>query len=110
HYLPVGVNCQVFDPARANPNEVRRQFGLPSKVIIGYLGYLGMVGNRFAGEPLLEVAPELVRDHEVHFFVVGFGPALPLFKEQAAKRGLEKHFTFSGFVESELLPSCLAAM
>ena len=109
-YLPVGVDCQVFDPACADPEEVRRRYHLPAKTIIGYLGYLGIVQGRFAGELLVEIAPQLVRQTDTHFLIVGFGPALELFKLRVAQLSLTEHFTFTGFVADELLPSCVAAM
>lgn len=109
-YLPVGVDCRLFDPTRADALETRRRFHLPSKTIIGYLGYLGIWDRRFAGEQLVEIAPQLLEQADAHFLVVGFGPALSLFRERVAKIGLTKHFTFTDFVADELLPSCLAAM
>lgn len=109
-YLPVGVDCRVFDPARGDANQVRQQFQLPPKTIIGYLGYLGMWEGKFAGEPLLSVAPQLMRQYDPHFLIVGFGPALGLFRERVKELGLAESFTFTGRVPDELLPSCLAAM
>jgi glycosyltransferase involved in cell wall biosynthesis len=109
-YLPVGVDCRVFDPARADARKVRQEFHLPAKTIIGYLGYLASVKGKFAGEPLVDIAPRLLAQHDAHFLIVGFGPALNLFKQRVRNRGLSDHFTFTGFVPDELLPSCLAAM
>jgi glycosyltransferase involved in cell wall biosynthesis len=109
-YLPVGVNCSNFDPQTALPDSVRRRFGLPPKTIIGYLGYLGVVNNRVAGELLLEVAQRLLQTVDVHFFVVGFGPGLTRWREIVESRGITRHFTFSGFVEDEIVPHCISAM
>jgi glycosyltransferase involved in cell wall biosynthesis len=109
-YLPVGVDCQTFDPARGDVERVRRRFDLPSKTIVGYLGYLGIFEGRFAGELLAEIAPELLQKTDVHFLIVGFGPALELFKLRVSELGVAEHFTFTGFVADELLPSCVAAM
>jgi glycosyltransferase involved in cell wall biosynthesis len=109
-YLPVGVDCRTFDPIRIDGEEARREFSLPSKTIIGYLGYLGIVSGRFAGELLIEIAAELLKRADVHFLIVGFGPALELFRNRVRELGLAQHFTLTGFVSDELLPSCLAAM
>jgi glycosyltransferase involved in cell wall biosynthesis len=109
-YLPVGVDCRTFDPARAAPGRVRARFGLPACTIVGYLGYLGFWKGRFAGEVLLEAAPRVAREHDVHFLVVGFGPALGQWKERVRALGLEGRFTFTGWVEDALVPDCLAAM
>jgi glycosyltransferase involved in cell wall biosynthesis len=110
HYLPVGVDCEFFDPARAKPEAARTRFGLPLKTIIGYLGSLGIWEGRFAGQPLTEVAPALVRQHEVHFLIVGSGPAKETFVARVHELGLAAYFTFTGYVESSWLPHCLAAM
>jgi glycosyltransferase involved in cell wall biosynthesis len=109
-YLPVGVDCRVFDPARANAAQARQKYQLPPKTIVGYLGYLGFWEGRFAGEPLVEIGPALLKRHPVHFFIVGFGPALSLWKKRVAELGLEDHYTFSGHVADQWLPDCLAAM
>jgi len=110
HYLPVGVNCATFDPARVSAEPVRQRFALPNKTIVGYLGYLGMVHGRVAGQPLVEIARRLVDSADVHFFVVGFGPGLEVLKQMAANAGVADHFTFSGYVANELVPHCIAAM
>lgn len=109
-YMPVGVNCQFFAPACADPDQVIQKFNLPKKTIVGYLGYLGIRGSSFAGQPLLDIAPELLKHHNVHFLIVGFGEALPLFKQRVNDLNLSDHFTFTGFVDDELLPHCIAAM
>src|SRR5262249_3170465 len=109
-YLPVGVDCCTFNPTKADPERVRRDFALPQKTIIGYLGFLGMWGGRFAGQPLVEIAPALLRRHAAPFLIVGSGPALPVFKQYVADLGVEANFTFTGFVPDDVLPSCLAAM
>jgi glycosyltransferase involved in cell wall biosynthesis len=109
-YLPVGVDCRVFDPARTNAERVRQGFHLPEKTIIGYLGYLGIWEGKFAGEPLAEIAESLIAQHDVHFLIVGFGPALELFRQRVIELGVAEHFTFTGFVPDDLVPDCLAAM
>lgn len=109
-YLPVGVDCRVFDPALAVPEQVRRQFQLPDKTIIGYLGYLGIVGDGFAGQPLVEMASRFLEEHDAHFLIVGFGPGMVPFKKRIAELGVAEHFTFTGFVPDELVPSCIAIM
>jgi len=109
-YLPVGVDCCFFDPAKANPDAARQRYRLGESVVIGYLGYLGSWRGRFAGEPLVEIAPLLLARRPVHFLVVGSGPAEERFRQRVAEMGLDKHFTLTGYVEAEWLPHCLAAM
>jgi glycosyltransferase involved in cell wall biosynthesis len=109
-YLPVGVNCKIFDPALAEPNEIRQRFNLPNKLIVGYLGYIGVCDGSFAGEPITEIATDLLRQNNVHFLIVGFGKGLPVFQERIKQLGLESHFTFTGYVADEILPSCISVM
>jgi glycosyltransferase involved in cell wall biosynthesis len=117
-YLPVGVDCRFFNPVSANGERVRQKFKLPDKIIIGYLGYIGIgylgsLGSRaacFAGQPLIEVARELLRQCDVHFLIVGFGPGLNRFKERVTAVGLDNHFTFTGRQPPDALPDLLAAM
>jgi glycosyltransferase involved in cell wall biosynthesis len=109
-YLPVGVNCQIFDPAIAQPSLVRQRFNLPDKTIIGYLGYIGIRGDSFAGKPIVDMAAEVLRNQDVHFLIVGFGEGLTVFQSQIEQLGLFDRFTFTGYVEDELIPHCIAAM
>lgn len=109
-YLPVGVDCQIFDPSKAKPEKVRQQFRLPEKTIVGYLGYLGIYGNSYAGQPLVEMAPKLLAECDTHFLIVGFGPGMAPFKKRIEELGVADHFTFTGFVADEMVPSCVAAM
>jgi glycosyltransferase involved in cell wall biosynthesis len=110
HYLPVGVDCEAFDPAKADRSDMRRRFGFSeSEIVIGFLGYLGIWNDRFAGETLLEAAP-LLSNPSLRFLIIGSGPALPKWKEMVRKLDLEKRFLFAGFVEQADLASAIAAM
>lgn len=109
-YMPVGVDCQTFAPARANRQKIIEKFHLPQKTIVGYLGYLGVKGKSFAGQPILEIAPELLKRHDVHFLIVGFGEALSLWQQKVKELNLSEHFTLTGYVDDEILPDCIAAM
>jgi glycosyltransferase involved in cell wall biosynthesis len=110
-YLPVGVDCEEFSPQKANPALAKRTYGVPDgRVIIGYLGRLGITNERYAGQVLLEAASGITAKVDAHFLIVGDGPALPAFRRDATAAGLQDRFTFTGFVPQELLPSCIAAM
>lgn len=109
-YLPVGVDCRIFDPARGDAGRIRARYALPGKPIVGYLGYLGAMHGRFAGEILLDAATEILKRHDAHFLIVGFGPALDAWKERVAQLNLSAHVTFTGYVQDEDVPHCIAAM
>lgn len=110
HYLPVGVDCAVFDPALARPDRVREKYRLPAGPIVGYLGYLASWEGKFAGQPLAEVAASVAARCPAHFLIVGFGPALETFRARVAEAGVADRFTFTGYVPDAWLPDCLAAM
>jgi glycosyltransferase involved in cell wall biosynthesis len=110
HYLPVGVDCAVFDPRQARPDRVREKYRLPQGPIIGYLGYLASWEGKFAGQPLAEVSPGVASRSSAHFLIVGFGPALETFRARVADLGVADRFTFTGYVPDDWLPDCLAAM
>lgn len=109
HYLPVGVDCDVFDPSRTDRAGMRRKFGFADDdVVIGYLGYLGAWQNRFAGEALLEAAPFL-NDSLIRFLIIGDGPAMPRWREMVRRFDFEKRFVFAGFVPQAELSSAIMA-
>ncbi len=110
HYLPVGVDCATFDPAKARPERVREKYRLPAGPIVGYLGYLASWEGKFAGQPLAQVAARVAARSSAHFLIVGFGPALETFQARVAAEGLAGRFTFTGYVPDDWLPDCLAAM
>lgn len=110
HYLPVGVDCAAFDPARARPDRVREKYRLPAGPVVGYLGYLASWEGKFAGQPLAEIAAQVAARTSVHFLIVGFGPALETFRARVTEAGVADRFTFTGYVPDEWLPDCLSAM
>jgi glycosyltransferase involved in cell wall biosynthesis len=109
HYLPVGVDCEAFNPLKADRAGMRRRFGFSEDdIVIGYLGYLGIWNNRFAGETLLEAMP-LLGNSSLRFLIIGDGPALSKWKEAVRKFNFEKRFVFAGFIEQAHLSSAIAA-
>lgn len=110
-YLPVGVNCAEFSPHNSDAAVAKQRYGIPlDKLVIGYLGRLGITAARYAGQVLLEAAPGITAALDVHFLIVGEGPALSVFRQAANALGLAHRFTFTGFVPQAILPSCIAAM
>jgi glycosyltransferase involved in cell wall biosynthesis len=110
-YLPVGVNCDDFSPQAADAGLAKRAYGVPKgKLVVGYLGRLGITHERYAGQVLLEAAPAIAAHANVHFLIVGDGPALPAFRQDVRALGLQERFTFTGFVPQDMLANCIAAM
>lgn len=110
-YLPVGVDCGHYSPENAESGVVRRRLGISAAAtVIGYLGYIAGVAGRFAGQPLIEAASKLKDHPNLHFLIVGFGPALADFRDEVSRRGLTSAFTFAGYIPPERLPGFLGAM
>ncbi len=110
-YLPVGVDCRHYSPANGKPGILRSQLGISQDVIVvGYVGYVAGAAGRFAGQPLVEAASKTTGRRDLHFLIVGFGPALSSFKAEVSRRGLDSEFTFAGYVPPEELPGFLGVM
>lgn len=107
HYLPVGVDCDFFDPAKVDREATRREFGIKAgEVVLGYLGYLGKWGGRFAGETLLEALP-LAKNR---LLLIGSGPAMEDWKRKAGELGVSERIIFAGYVPQDRLPSAISAV
>jgi glycosyltransferase involved in cell wall biosynthesis len=110
HYLPVGVDTTVFDPLRINPTALREKLHLPRKTIVGYLGYIAFFDGKVAGQLLLDSASNILRNSDVHFLIVGFGPGLDYWKSRTKQMGIAESFTFTGYVNEADVPACIALM
>lgn len=110
HYLPVGADCSFFNPDKFDGQSIKSKYKIPAKPVIGYLGYIGLVAGRYAGQCLAEVAPYILANYDAHFLIVGFGPGLKSFQQQVAEYRIANHFTFTGHIPHEALPDYLAAM
>lgn len=63
------------------------------------MGYVGVIGQQEGMDLLVEAAHHLVhdlREDDVHFVIVGFGPELETVKADVAEKGLQSYFTFTG--------------
>lgn len=68
------------------------------------IGYVGVIGQQEGMDLLVAAADHLIRElghADVHFTIVGFGPHLPVVKDDVAARGLEPWFTFTGALYGE---------
>lgn len=112
HYLPVGVDCQHYRPENGLIEDVRAIYALPAdSVVIGYLGYIGLVAGRAAGQVLVECAPAVIRrEKRAHFLIVGYGPGLETLRQLVAQNKMEVYFTFTGYIPATRLPSFIASM
>lgn len=70
------------------------------------IGYVGVIGQQEGLDLLVASAEHLVRDmgrRDVHFGIVGGGPALEEIQAEVAQRGLQDYFTFTGRASDDLL-------
>jgi glycosyltransferase involved in cell wall biosynthesis len=70
------------------------------------IGYVGVIGQQEGLDLLVETAAHLTGPmgrRDVHFGIVGGGPALAEVQEAVRKRGLESYFTFTGRASNDLL-------
>jgi len=70
------------------------------------VGYVGVIGQQEGLDLLVAAAEHLVRGlgrTDVHFGIVGGGPALAEVQAEVAARGLQAHFTFTGRAPDDLL-------
>jgi glycosyltransferase involved in cell wall biosynthesis len=70
------------------------------------VGYVGVIGQQEGLDLLVDAAGHLVRTmrrEDVHFGIVGGGPALEEIRAEVAARGLDPFFTFTGRAPDDLL-------
>jgi 1,2-diacylglycerol 3-alpha-glucosyltransferase len=103
---PGGVDMARFN-TDANGAAGRKKLGLSKKEpIIMHVGRVAMEKNI---EQIIEAAPSVINLlPEAKFVIVGKGPAENHFKELVKRKGLEKNFIFTGYVEDGILPNLYA--
>ncbi|MDI1264401.1 MAG: glycosyltransferase family 4 protein [bacterium] len=89
-----GIDTGVLSPGIAPP-ELRQRLALERKVVVSYIGTVGMAHGL---QLILDAASECrTRVPDVQFVIVGSGAELGTLREQAGKRGLA-NVTFVGQV------------
>lgn len=92
--IPNGINTAMFSTA-ANGAAGRAELGLEGKVILGFTGFIRSWHGLTRVVDAMEAMPE--RD-DLHFVVVGDGPARVELEEYAAQKGLRDRVTTLGLV------------
>src|SRR5690349_20710914 len=77
-----GVDTALFNPHRADPGAIRRQFGLGRRLVIGFVGAFA---DWHRLDALLVAAAEVLHDAklDIHLLLVGDGPSRPALRELA---------------------------
>jgi len=105
HVIPNGIDRRAFQ-ARVDGTPVRRRFGLQDKLILGFAGFMRPWHG--LDRVLRFLAMHRQRD-DLHFLVVGDGPARPDLQRQAKELGLAERVTFTGIVDRSAMPAHVAA-
>jgi glycosyltransferase involved in cell wall biosynthesis len=74
------------------------------------IGYVGVIGQQEGIQYLIQAARHIVYDlnrTDIHFTLVGGGPALNHYQEMARQAKLDEHMTFLGRVSDQILLSVL---
>ncbi len=100
-----GIDLDRFNP-RNDPAPARKQYDLPRKPILLFVGRLDKEKNV---DVVLSAMKEASGKADFHFVVAGHGAESAKWQRLTQKLGLEKDVSFIGFVPDELLPSLYAA-
>ncbi len=101
----VADNSVVFPPSQANEQQLRQQYNLNGEKLVLYYGtFEPYQGIDMLIDSVAHVSKK--RQNGVHFVMVGGNEQqVTAYKNKAAKRGVGSYFTFTGFVQPELIPS-----
>lgn len=92
--IPNGINLDRFENRNGN-NKKRKTLKLTGKTVLGFTGFM----REWHGlERVIDVMAAAPNREDLHFLVVGDGPARKSLEDYAASLGLEKQITLTGVV------------
>jgi len=94
------------DVRPASPEDIKREWGLGEKYVIGYSGNMGRV---YSFQSLMEAAEKLQDNERIAFVLIGDGFQLPALRSEVEKKRL-RNVTFKPYQPAELLPQSLSAI
>ena len=92
-----GVNRNRFQPGSEATN-LRRQLGLDGKLVLGFTGF---IRSWHGLDRVVNLLAEQQGEQELHFLVVGDGPAREELEQQARRLGVADRLTLVGIVARE---------
>jgi colanic acid biosynthesis glycosyl transferase WcaI len=104
--IPNWCDDDDIRPVAHADNELRREWGLVDRFVVGYSGNLGR-GHEFA--TLLEAALRLRDEPRIVFLFVGGGSRMGELRREIATRGLEANFRFLSYQDRPRLKFSLGA-
>ena len=103
-----GFDLEPFLNVRRDP-EIRRQYGLSDEHLV--VGKIARLVELKGHDELLSASTELVRDlPQLRFLMVGDGPLRGALEAELSRRGLSRHFIFTGLVPPDRIPALIGAM
>ena len=103
--IPNGIDVKRLNPS-VKEGPVRDWWKLRGKKVIMHFGRLVLEKNI---KLLIDSALMVLEDEpDARFLIVGTGPAAQHYRELARKKGVDKYFTFTGFIEDKRVPSYYA--
>jgi len=102
-----GVKTDVFRPRTKKATMLRQKY---AEGVENIVMHHGVIDPQDHPEILVDAAVEVIKEHpSTMFWLIGDGAAVPSIKEKTRRKGLEKHFFFSGWVPFEDVPIFLSA-
>jgi len=102
-----GVRSDIFKPCKREATRLRQKHadGFENVVM-----HHGVIDPQDRPEIIVDAAIEVIKEHpNTMFWLIGDGAAIPSIKEKTRRKGLEKHFFFSGWVPFESVPAFISA-
>jgi glycosyltransferase involved in cell wall biosynthesis len=103
--IPNGINRSRFSVEPDNSTS-KRALGLSAKILLGFVGF---VRSWNAAQRIIDFVAEHSTEYDLHFLIVGDGPArIPLLKHARA-RNVAGRVTVTGVVPRDDVPGYIAA-
>lgn len=102
-----GVKTDIFRPRRKDATKLRQRYaGGVENIVMHH----GVIDPQDHPEIIVDAAAEVIKEHSnTMFWLIGDGAAIPNIKEKTRRKGLEKHFFFSGWMPFEKVPNFISA-
>lgn len=102
-----GVKTDVFRPRRIEAKRLRQKYADGVENIVMYHG---VIDPQDHPEIIVDAATDVIKEHSnTMFWLIGNGAAIPSIKKKTRRKGLEKHFFFSGWIPFEKIPNFISA-
>lgn len=107
--MPNGVNPEVFDPAIADGNMIRNQFGFENDAVV--FGFVGSFSKWDKLEQYIEESVPLLKENtHIRLLLVGDGFNFETIQQLVSKLKMKKSIVLAGRVPRAEIPNYIAAM